>query len=133
MFEQELADKFKKIFEVGKVTYDLPAVDTKEQEILFIEITESKPSIRDGNATAQVKGKGHMFAESGKLPFGFFPKGIAKHPTDSRDLFFYDFEENTRLYENIVERAFSFVYFFNSQYDPALGTLTSVNFDAETQ
>jgi len=37
MFEKELADKFKAIFDVKEVTYDEPG-DSREQNILWVEI-----------------------------------------------------------------------------------------------
>jgi hypothetical protein len=126
VFEKELADKFKKIFEVTKVTYDQPS-DLKEQECIFIEIEDCKNSIKDGRALAKVTGNGIMFGNGDKLPFGFFSKAIKKaEPALKDDLFFFDIESNTKFYRNIVQRGFSFVYFFNSQYDPEIGSIESV-------
>lgn len=139
MFEQALEDKFKKIFEIQRVRYDSPGVTTdqdnpgtNEQETLFVEITLSDNRIRDGVAHAKVTGKGHMTAQNDKMPFGYFSKCIAKHSADTGDLFFYDFEENTRLHHNLIVRSFSFVYFFTSQYDPAIGTINQVDIEVNT-
>ncbi len=138
MFEQTLSDTFQKVFEVQKVSYDHPAPDThdgqpqsEEQETLFIEIDESKTWFKDGMQFAKVTGKAKMLAQNDKLPFGYFSKCIASHPDDTKDLFFYEFEDNQRLRNNLVHRGFSFIYFFNSQYDPNLGTLTSIDTDIE--
>ncbi len=131
MFEAVLLTKFKKVFEVDRARYDSPVHDAPEQDTLFIEIDEAKSSIKNGKALAKVKGKATIFAQNDKLPFGFFAKRIAAHPDDTLDLFFYDIEENTRLHNNLVQRGFSFIYFFNSQYDPAIGTLTSVTTEVE--
>lgn len=125
MFEATLSAKFRKMFEVKKVVFDMPG-ESLEQDVLFVEVTLNKNSIRDGRAFAKVTGKVHMNAEAEKLPFGYFAKNIQLNADDAKDLFFYDFEENTRLYENIVQRSVSFVYFFNVQYDPAVGTITSI-------
>lgn len=138
MFEQDLQDKFKKIFGVQRVSYDHPAPDThdgqpqsEEQETIFIEIDETKTSFKDGKVYAHVTGKASMLAQNDKLPFGYFSKCIFEHSDDTKDLFFYQFEENQRLRNNLVHRGFSFIYFFNSQYDPNLGTLTSIDLDIE--
>jgi hypothetical protein len=131
MFEKSLADKFQKIFEVARVTYDQPAPDDREQDVLFVEVHDSKNQIKDGKAQAKVTGKAFMFSESSKLPFGYFSKAIKEHAADTKDLFFYEIEENTKLHQNIQQRGFSFIYFFNSQYDPDLGTLNSLELDIE--
>lgn len=126
MFEKELSDKFKKILGVKKVTYDQPS-DLKEQECVFLEIEKSNNVIKDGRVSMMITGNGVMFGHAEKIPFGFFSKAIRQaDPADTKDLFFYDAESNTRFYRNIVQRGFSFVYFFNSQYDPKIGSITSV-------
>ena len=69
-----------------------------------------------------------MFGNAEKLPFGFFSKAIKNaDDEDTRDLFFFDLENNSRVFRNIVQRGFSFVYFFDSQYDPKVGSITSVD------
>lgn len=126
MFEKELESKLKKIFGVKKVTYDQPS-DTREQECLFLEVEVPNNSIKDGRALARVTGKATMFGSAEKLHFGFFSKAIRQASIDdTRPFFFSDIEANTKFYQNIVQRSFSFVYFFTTQYDPKIGTLTSV-------
>lgn len=127
MFEKTLQDKFKKIFGVSKVTYDQPS-DSKEQECIFVEIESSKNVIKSGRALAMVTGSGMMFGNAEKLPFGFFSKAIKNaDDEDTRDIFFLDLENNSRVFRNIVQRGFSFIYFFDSQYDPKVGSITSVD------
>jgi hypothetical protein len=131
VFEQELSDKLKRIFGVKKVTYDEPG-QSGEQECLFIEIENSNNVIKDGRAKAMVSGKAVMFGTAGKMPFGFFSKRIAEaDPDDTKDFFFYDFESNTRQHRDKVQRGFSFVYFFDSQYDPETGSITSIEISEE--
>lgn len=126
MFEKTLEDKFKKIFGVKKVTYDQPS-DLKEQECIFIEVEDSKNQIKDGRVCMMITGKAVMFGNAEKLPFGFFSKAIKQaDSSDTTDVFFHELETNTRFYRNLVQRGFSFVYFFNSQYDPKIGSITSV-------
>lgn len=126
MFEKTLEEKFKKIFGVKKVTFDQPS-DLKEQECIFIEVEDSKNNIKDGRVTMMISGNGSMFGVSEKLPFGFFSKAIKQADSDdTHDIFFHQLETNTRYYRNLVQRGFSFVYFFNSQYDPKIGSITSV-------
>lgn len=133
MFEKELADKFQQIFALKKVTYDAPG-ESREQECLFIEVEVSDNRIQDGRALAKVTGTCVMFGSNSKLPFGFFAKAIQQaNPSLTKDLFFYDIEANTARYRDLVQRGFSFVYFFDSQYDPDNGTLESVTFTYEEQ
>ena len=131
MFEKALQEKLEAIFEIEKVTFDMPG-ETREQDCLFVQIENTKSLVRDGSVHARVTGKGFLFAPAGRLPFGYFAKCIASHPDLSKQIFFFDIEENTRLYENIVQRSFSFVYFFDSQYDPAVGTITSIETEVST-
>jgi hypothetical protein len=131
VFEEALAQKFKTIFDVSKVRYDLPG-ESQEQETLFVEVELSRNRIRDGEFIARVQGKASIFAPADKLPFGYFTRCIEAHPDETKDLFFSDIEGNSRVFGNIVQRGFSFVYFFHSQYDPELGTLNSIEFEVET-
>lgn len=131
MFEQELADKFKAIFAVDKVTYDTPG-ESREQNCLFIEIENCKSSIKDGKAMGMATGNAVIFQKGSAIPFGFFQKAIARAPAAlTKDLFFFDIESNTLRFRDIVQRGFSFTYFFNSQYDPPTGTITSVETTVE--
>lgn len=131
MFEKALAEKFKKIFKVKKVSFDQPG-ESLEQECLFIEIESAKISIKDDRAKAMVNGNALINSTNEKLPFAYYSKNIAEASVDdTKDLFFYDFENNTRIYRDKVQRAFSFVYFFDSQYDPETGNITSIEFIEE--
>lgn len=131
MFEAELQSKLKAIFGAQKVSYDSPG-DASEQECLFIEVETANVRITDGKQRAKVSGNCVMFGDNNKLPFGYFTKAIAKADASlTKDLFFFDFEENTRRFKGIVQRGFSFVYFFHSQFDPDIGTITNVDITVE--
>lgn len=133
MFEKSLEDKLKRIFQFNKVSYDTPS-DIKEQECLFVRIDKAIPSIKDKMELCKVMGKLQVFANSDKLPYGYFLKCISKaQPDDVRDFFFYDMEENVGYYRNLDERSVSFVYFFNSQFDPDVGSITSITFSEVTE
>lgn len=133
MFEKEMADKFKRIFGVTKVTFDIPS-EAQEQDCLFVEVEDSKNSVKDGKMHSMVTGNATIFGMASKIPFGFFSKAIAEAElADVKDFFFFDFEKNTRTYRNIVQRQFSFIYFFDGQYDPDTGSITSVEFIEETE
>lgn len=136
--EEALEAKFKKLFEVQKVSYDHPgstqdqdAPGTNEQETLFVEVTIANSRVSDKIFRAKVTGKGHMIAQHSKLPLGYFSKCIDAHPDDTKDVYFYDFEENSRNHHDQVTRSFSFIYFFSTQFDPNLGTITTVDIDIE--
>jgi hypothetical protein len=139
VFEKELSEKFKAIFDVGKVTFDTPSlqnspgtVTTREQECIFINVQTAKNTFKSGQVLAMVTGSAIMIARSEKLPFGFFSKAIANAPLAlTKDLFFYDFESNSAIFRDVVQRSFSFVYFFRGQFDPDVGTMTSVDLTLE--
>ena len=131
MFEKELAEKMKAIFKVKDVTFDAPG-DSREQDKLFIEVEDPKFRITDKKARAMVTGKGTMFGRNEALTFGFFSQAIAIADNAlTKDLIFRDFETNTPRFRDIVERGFSFTYFFSTQHDPAVGNMTSVDINIE--
>lgn len=131
MFEKELAERLKKIFGLEKATYAEPG-ESQEQGTLFIQIETSRNQIAPPIQRARVTGKLTVFGPGEKVPFGFFSKGIAAAlPELKSPLYFFDFEENTQRYQNIVQRSVSFVYFFTGQYDPDIGTLSEVEFIEE--
>ncbi len=133
MFESELKALLKKIFAVKKVTFDNPG-ESQEQEVLFIEIDNCTSAIKDGFEKHMVSGNAVFFANADKLPFGYFAKRIkqADH-ADTKELFFFDFESNSRRNQNIVQRGFSFVYFYSAQYDPKVGEITSIELTTTTE
>lgn len=131
MFEKQLETKFLKIFNCKKVSFDQPG-QSQEQECLFVEIEVAKNIIKDGQVISKISGSASMFGSNDKLTFGYFSKRIAKSdPEDTKSLFFYDIESNTKRFQNIVQRGFSFIYFFNSQFDPETGSIDSVTFTTE--
>lgn len=131
MFERSLKSKLQQIFAMKKATFDEPG-ESQEQDCLFIQVDRSRNSFKDGRAYSRVEGRLVVFAAADKLPFAYMSKSIAEHPDEAKDFFFFEIEENTRTYQNIVQRSVSFVYFFNSQYDPAIGTITSIETEVST-
>ncbi len=128
MFEKNLETKLKRIFGLPKVTFDRPS-ESQEQEAVFIVIENAKCRVKDGRAIARVTGKLLVYAAIDQLPYGYFSKRIEDaDPDDLAGLFFYEFEENRGMFRNLAERSVSFVYLFDEQYDPAVGTITSINF-----
>ncbi len=127
MFETSLKDKLKRIFDLDKVTYDRPG-ESQEQEGIFIAVEQARCKVIDARQLARVQGKLHIFASLDKLPFGYLTKKISKaDPVDVKSLFFFDFEENRGTFRNITERSLAFVFLYDSQYDPNVGELTSIN------
>lgn len=131
MFEKSLEEKFKRIFGVKKITYQQPS-SMNEQEVMFIDISDARPTIKDGREKAIVRGTATMYGQADKMPFGFFAKAIQNaNLSDTKDLFFSDFEMNTKYYQNLVQRDFSFVYFFDGSYDPEQGEINEVTINIE--
>lgn len=126
MFEATLKEKLKTVFDFDKVTYD-EVSESFEQECMFVEVVSARTTIKDGLQLARVEGLIKVYANADKLPFGYFQKKIKEaDPSDTMDLFFYDIETNAGVRNNIKERSMSFVYFYSGQYDPNLGTITSI-------
>ncbi len=127
MFEKTLSAKLKRIFDLSKVSFDLPS-ESQEQECLFIEVVSSKGHVKDKKFVSKVTGKIRVFCNTDKLPYGYFSKRIDSAETDdTKDLFFYDIEENNGTFRNIAERTLSFVYLFEAEYNPNLGLITELN------
>lgn len=127
MFKADLTSKMKQIFGINRVSFDRPG-ESMEQEMIWIEVDSSMNRISPPRQTAWVKGKIRIFGNSDKLPYGFLSKRInAANPDLTRDIFFYDFEENAETFRNIVERSMSFHYLYEGQYDPAIGEISEVN------
>jgi hypothetical protein len=128
MFEKELKDRLGRIFQLKRVTFDLPSED-REQEVLFIKVDRSASSIRFEEAIFRVYGSFSVFANSEKMPFGYINKKIrAAHPQDITDFFFYDIDENEKYFGNLVERRCSFIFLYKTEYDPESGEISQVNF-----
>lgn len=131
MVENELSEKLKRIFKIKKVSFDDPG-DAGEQECLFINVESAAPSVRDQSIRQKVSGACAMFGTNANLPIGYFSKCIQEADVaDTKDFFFYELELNTRRFKDKVQRSFSFVYFFSSQYDPEKGTLNQIDFTTE--
>lgn len=126
MFEAELKAKIKRIFDLDKVTYDQVS-ESMEQECSFIELDEANYSFRGVSYTGRVTGRIRVFAQGDKLPMGYFQRKIQEADySDTQHIFFYDIESNTGIMNNLKERSMSFRYFFSGEYDPNLGTITSI-------
>jgi hypothetical protein len=132
LFENALKAKLKRIFGVEKVSYDRPAPDAMEQQCLFVDIDSSRSRVTHGKAVAKVVGSISLFANSEKVPFGFFNKKLhlANH-SDTADLFFYNIDTNDKIIGNIVERRCGFVYLFSGQFDPDAGLINEVDLTFE--
>ncbi len=134
MFRAELQQKLQLIFAFKKSTFNAPSVSSTgsfEQEILFIEINESKTRARSNKVTAEVSGSIVTFAQVDKLPYGYFQKRISIAPYEAiKGFFFSDIDLNpvnspARI-QNISERRIRFVYLYSAQFDPEHGEMTSL-------
>lgn len=129
MFEKRLAAQLKRIFDFDKVTYDAPG-ESEEQEGLFIVVESVRARVIDARQIAKVQGSIRIFAQAEKLPYGYLAKQLGDAPVEAKQgLYFFNPEENRGTYRNIHERSMAFVYLFDSQFDPAIGTLDQVNFN----
>lgn len=133
MFRKEMKEKLKAIFGVREVSFDFPG-DNFEQDVLFVDVIESRTNAGQGTVRAKVTGSIYMFSQVDKLPYGFFTKKLQQADAElKKDFFFHDLDTNAlnspARMQNISERRGSFVYLYSAQYDPEQGELTSVEFE----
>lgn len=127
--ENSLAEKLKRIFGVPRVTFDLEAADAMEQETLFVQVQSNRGSFGEGVERSRCSGTAFIYAQSKKFPLNFLMKRIKNaDPADVKDIFFADIEETDVVFQNLVRRSFSFIYFFTGQYDPDNGIITEIEF-----
>jgi hypothetical protein len=132
VFNKTLLEKFERIFQFKKTTFDAPS-DSFEQDTLFIEVDKATTRVSDGKLSSRIDGTLIVYSQANKLPFGYFNKAIAKGKLeDVRDLFFFDIDvdvaSSTARLQNIHERRTRFVYLHKEQYDPNKGQLNTLNF-----
>lgn len=120
-----MAARLKRIFDLDKVSYDLPG-ESQEQEGLFISVDKAHCKTVDARQIAKVEGKLTVYAEAGKMPFGYLAKQLAKADLADVRGFFFGPEENEGTFMTIVKRSFAFTFLFDSQYDPDIGSITSI-------
>jgi len=126
MFEKNLKERVERIFGISKVTFDRPS-ESRDQQAIFIDVKNAASKIVDARQISKVEGQMICFANSEKIPFGYFAKRISQaDPDDTKDIFFGP-EENLGVIGNIAERKFDFLFLFDSQYDPSIGSITSID------
>lgn len=129
MFESALEQALLEIFDLPKVSYSKPSGESREQNILFVDVIKAVPTAKPGQAKCRVTGELTLYAPFNKIPFGYFEKKLQKaSAADTAPFYFYNMEENSKVTGDIVERKCSFIYFFATEYDPEHGSLTSVEF-----
>jgi len=129
MFESELETVLKRIFDVPKVSFAKPSDKVKEQNVLFVDVIKCTSKAKENIYKAKVTADLVMYAPATKLTFGFFNKRIQQSTVeDTKNFYFYNIEESEKVYGDVVERKLSFIYFFQTEYDPDHGSLTSVEF-----
>lgn len=132
MLENKLKSDLEKIFGVD-ATYDAASPETREQDKLFIELETPFSNFIDGKVNMRVSGTVKIFAQNTKIPINFFASAVAKADHSlTKNFFFSEMDENTPLFRNLVQRSFSFVYFFSGQHDPDIGTIESIKTEVIT-
>lgn len=132
MLENKLKKDLETIFGV-KATYDAASPEAREQDKLFVELETPFSNFVDGKVNMRVSGTAKIFAENNKIPINFFAAAVARADHDFvKNFFFSEMDENTTLFRNLVQRSFSFVYFFSGQHDPDLGSIESIKTEVIT-
>lgn len=133
MFRKDLIKRLEIIFGMEKTTM-LAASDSYEQDTLFVEILSSRSRASGaggGRETARVTGSLLIYSQEDRLSYGFFAKRIEQAPAAVKaPLFFYDMDvdvvDSPAREVNLHERRTSFMFLYESQYDPDRGHLTSL-------
>lgn len=126
MFKHAIQTKLRGILGY-KVSFNAPS-ESFEQEVGFIAIAQTRTSAGQGRIRAKVTGYVSVFAQTDKMPFGYFAKKIAQAKAEHRaGFFFFDIDENVlnspARMVNLAERRVSFVYLVDEQYDPNQGAM----------
>lgn len=130
MFKKNLEQKVARIFNIPKVTYDMPADETREQGVIFIKVSACRAQVHKGEEAARVTGTISIYSQKNKLPFGYIQKCIeAASNEDTKDIFFHNTDENEDYLVDLSLRTTNFVFFYKGQYDPQAGTLSEVEFE----
>lgn len=133
MFEKELKAILARIFDFQNTSFD-DSSEQYEQEKLFIQVDAARSDITEARQKCLVRGTAYVYANSDKLPFGYFAKRIERASvTDRAKFFFSEIDRNERMTNNIVRRSVGFVFFFDAQYDPRVGIINEVNIDVEDE
>lgn len=131
MFENSLEKDLKTIFNLSKVTFNLPGSYEKNTGFIEIDRAVTKTSRVAKRAQARVYGRLVVFVSDEDMPYGFISKRIDKAPANIKARFFFtQTEENIPASEarlqNLYERHCNFIYFYREQFDPNQGELTTL-------
>lgn len=131
--ETQLKEDLAVVFKPIKISFGQPS-DIKEQECLFINIEETQVRFKKKLKRYRVEGKCLMFAQADKMPVDYFATHIFEMPKALQARFFFsEIDANTKYYQNLVQRDVSFVYFYETEYDPNTGTIESVEVETITE
>lgn len=129
MFKKALEADLRKIFGVKKIVYNLSAL-SMEQDVLYVEISESKDCIKNGKASARVKGFISLMGTQQKNPFGFFSKKLQLAPIAIEKRFWFGRIETPddmgALGWEVCTHKMPFMYNFEEDYNPAKSMLKAI-------
>ncbi len=94
---------------------------------MFISVSRAVTKINTARQIGKFEGDITVYADSGRMPFGYFTKKLNQADLEDTRGFFFGPEENVDTYRGIDQRQFSFTFLYDSQYDPAIGTITSID------
>ncbi|MDR2426827.1 MAG: hypothetical protein LBD46_06605 [Endomicrobium sp.] len=129
MWHKEIECDLKDIFGVPKVLFGTP-IFSKEQDVLFCEVSSSKNVIKQGKASARVEGKISIIGLIDKNKSGFLSKKIQLAPITLTNKFVFSREE-TPVTMNYQERfnvyLMEFLYFYKEKYNPVTKKITEIS------
>lgn len=116
--EDQIKQKLEQIFDFKKVSFNLPADDV-EQNCLYVAIENSNIIYKENLCVARIFCSCRVFAPNEKLPVGYVSKKIALSAGSlTNNFFFYDIEENAKIFLDIIGKSFKFIYFYDGQFNP---------------
>lgn len=129
MFKRALAADLISIFGVKKVKF--ASLETAgEQKVLYVDVTNVKPTIRDGKESARVSATLGIAGTLEDNPSGFFLKRIMKANANLIKRFAFDRTEtpidNGVFDWELKANSLSFIYFYEEEYNPPKNLLEYV-------
>ncbi len=128
MFKKALERDLKAIFKVKKIVFQR-IENALEQNILYVEISSAKTTVRRGAEFATVRGRIGIAGPLAGNPFGFFHKKLEDAPNALEKRFHFGKtewqSENLPGWE-IKTQTIDFIYFYANEYYPVKGFITGI-------
>lgn len=121
MYKKALAADLTSIFGIKKIKF--ASLETAaEQKVLYVDVNNVKPTIRDGKESARVYATLGIAGTLEDNPSGFLLKQIMKANANLVKRFAFDRTEsrvdNAAFDWELMTNSISFIYFYEEEYNP---------------